>query len=80
MLVAYLDGKAKPGAYCKVFIKVHDEGEAKFLKDGYTDLKGKFHYIDRMIDEIEKIAILITTENGGVIKEANKPSKVGKIQ
>jgi hypothetical protein len=59
----------KPGAYCKVFVE-RNSGDISFLKDGYTDLQGRFRYIDSCDGEFDKIAILATTEKGGVIIEA----------
>lgn len=41
--IVYVDGKAKPGAYCKVYVK--RQAETKFFRDGYTDIQGRFKYI-----------------------------------
>lgn len=73
----YVDGKAKPGAYCKVYAK--DNSNTRFFKDGYTDLQGKFKYITSDIEGIQTFAILFLTEQGGIVKYARKPNTVGTI-
>lgn len=73
----YLEGKAKPGAYCKVYAK--DSSQTRFFKDGYTDLQGKFKYITSDIEGIETFAVLFLTEQGGIVKYARKPNSIGTI-
>lgn len=73
----YVDGKAKPGAYCKVYAK--DGSGTRFFKDGYTDLQGKFKYITSDIEGIQTFAVLFLTEQGGIVKYARKPNTVGTI-
>lgn len=41
--IVFVDGKPKPGTYCKVYAK-SNTGSIDFYKDGYTDLQGKFAY------------------------------------
>ena len=74
---AYVEGKAKPGAYCKVYVK--DSSGTRFFKDGYTDIQGKFKYITSDIDNVESFAILFLTDQGGIIKYARKPNTVGTV-
>jgi hypothetical protein len=65
----YVEGKAKPGAYCKVY-----------AKDGSgTRFQGKFKYITSDIEGIQTFAILFLTEQGGIVKYARKPNMVGSI-
>ena len=71
----FVDGKPKPGAYCKVYAKGK---ETRFYKDGYTDIQGKFKYVSQL-DDVEKFSLLFITEKGGVTKFARIPSKTGVI-
>jgi hypothetical protein len=73
----YIDGKAMPSVYCKVYAK--DGSGTRFFKDGYTDIQGKFKYITSDIEEIQTFAILFLTEQGGIIKYARKPNMIGSI-
>jgi hypothetical protein len=67
-----------PKTYVKVYARMHD-GTARFYKDGYTDLRGRFDYVSLNTDEldaVDKFAILILSEtNGAVIREAHKPKR-----
>lgn len=69
-------GKALSKVYVKVYAKT-DSGEAKFYKDGYTDLRGRFDYTSLNTDEIDgadKFAILILSDtNGAMVCEAAPP-------
>ncbi len=64
--------------YVKVFVRLKN-GEVKFYKDGYTDLRGRFDYASLNTNEIEqadKFALLIMSEtDGAVIREANPPKQ-----
>jgi len=56
-----------PQCYVKVYIEGSD-GVAKFHKDGYTDLRGKFDYLSHTgtgIGEIRRIAILTSHPDRG---------------
>jgi predicted transcriptional regulator len=66
----------------KVYIKVYGKmknGETRFYKDGYTDLRGKFDYASlstNELDNVERFAILISSEShGSLIKEASVPNR-----
>ena len=63
-------------AYVKVFAR-HNNGEVKFHKDGYTDLRGRFDYVsqsNQSLDGIKDYSILIISEDhGAVIREAKPP-------
>ena len=70
-----------PRVYIKAFSK-QTNGQIKFYRDGYTDMRGKFEYgytnTDKLTN-IEKISILILSEkNGSFIKEAKLPKIVIK--
>jgi hypothetical protein len=68
-----------PGVYCKVYYKPTSGGPAKFLKDGYTDLRGVFEYASTSTGELEagkvrRFAVLVMSEqHGAAVKEAGPP-------
>lgn len=70
------NGKSISKAYVKVYSRDYN-GQVKFHKDGYTDLRGRFDYVSQSnnsIDGIEKYSILIMhPENGAVIRQAMPP-------
>jgi hypothetical protein len=69
-------------AYIKCFVKTKS-GNVNFYKDGYTDIRGRFDYAalnSSKVSDIEKFAIFVSTEEeGSVIKEANPPNMMSKI-
>lgn len=66
-----------PRVYIKAFSK-STNGEIKFYKDGYTDMRGKFEYGFTNTDKlpnIQKLSILVFSEkHGSLIKEAKLPT------
>lgn len=48
---AFVKGKSAPGVYCKVFVK-ENGNKQRFLKDGYTDIQGRFRYITSDISNV----------------------------
>ena len=66
------------GAYVKVYARTPD-GEVRFHKDGYTDLRGRFDYASVSGDRIspaELFSILILSEeHGAEIKRATPPAQ-----
>lgn len=71
----FVDGKPKPGVYCKVYARGN---ETRFYKDGYTDIQGRFKYVSQL-DDVKKFSLLFVTEKGGITKFARIPSKNGTI-
>ncbi len=71
-------GKAIPGAYVKVYAKLGD-GNVKFCKDGYTDLRGRFDYASLNADDMEvalRLSVLVLSEEfGAVVREAAPPKR-----
>ncbi len=71
-------GKGSGKVYVKVYAKLAN-GEVKFHKDGYTDLRGRFDYVSVNTPErqaIERFAILVLSEDkGALIREAAPPPK-----
>ncbi|MCD4825088.1 MAG: hypothetical protein K8S55_10800 [Phycisphaerae bacterium] len=71
-------GKALPKVYVKVYARMTD-GTAKFYKDGYTDLRGRFDYTSlntNVINHIKKFSLLILSDtHGAVVREAAVPKR-----
>ncbi|MFT7642356.1 MAG: hypothetical protein ACI9G1_004113 [Pirellulaceae bacterium] len=67
-----------PKTYVKVYAKMGN-GEVKFYKDGYTDIRGRFDYASlstNELDNVQRFAILIMSETGGaVVREASPPKR-----
>ena len=70
--------KPLPGTYVKVYVKTQN-GEVKFLKDGYTDLRGRFDYASVNTNEVDnaaRLAMLILSDDyGGGVREAAPPKR-----
>ncbi|MBP7275878.1 MAG: hypothetical protein KBA51_06725, partial [Kiritimatiellae bacterium] len=70
--------KPVPGAYVKVYARRAD-GAVAFLKDGYTDLRGRFDYASlntNELDRTERLALLIMSDEwGALVREAAPPKK-----
>jgi hypothetical protein len=70
--------KPVPAAYIKVYVKTKD-GEVKFFKDGYTDLRGRFDYASlntNELDNAERLAVLVLSPDlGAVVREAAPPKR-----
>lgn len=64
----------------KVFSK-NKAGKIDFIKDGYTDLRGKFDYLVSSsvnIKEIDTLSIFVMSDHlGSLILEAKPPKIVG---
>jgi len=65
----------------KVYIKVYAKTPqgAKFFKDGYTDLRGKFDYTSLNTDEIGAVSefavLIMSQQHGAVVKTAKPPQQ-----
>lgn len=72
------DGKALSKVYVKVYVRTGD-GQVKFLKDGYTDLRGRFDYASVSTSERmppQKYSVLILSDDhGAVIREVDPPQQ-----
>lgn len=72
------DNSALSSVYVKVYARMKN-GEVRFLKDGYTDLRGKFDYVSLSTNEIEEVsalALLVMSEkDGSVVKEVAPPQR-----
>jgi hypothetical protein len=71
-------GKLIPKAYVKVYAQLPN-GQVRFYKDGYTDLRGRFDYASLNTNEIEQVqrfSILVLTEDAGaLVREAAPPKR-----
>ena len=72
------DGKPIAKAYVKVYAQTAD-GQAKFYKDGYTDVRGRFDYASLSTNDLEgatKFSLLILSDDHGALtREANPPQR-----
>jgi hypothetical protein len=54
-------------------------GAVGFIKDGYTDLRGRFDYVSLNTDEAgqaERLAVLVLSDAfGAVVREAQPPKR-----
>ena len=77
--VAHSDtGKPLPETYVKVYAKLGN-GQARFYKDGYTDLRGRFDYASLNtgdLDDARDFSILVLHDrHGAAIREAKPPTQ-----
>jgi hypothetical protein len=67
-----------PKVYVKVFARLPD-GQVRFHKDGYTDLRGRFDYASLSDDPnaaANRYAVLVLDEQrGAVIRETAPPAR-----
>lgn len=70
--------KAVPKTYVKVYARGSD-GQTRFHKDGYTDLRGRFDYVtqsNNSLDNVLEYSILILSpEYGTMVKKAIPPAE-----
>ena len=72
-----VSGAPVPQAYVKVFAR-NEEGEVRFHKDGYTDLRGRFDDVSLSDDpgRARNYAVLVLDEQrGALIREVAPPAK-----
>jgi len=71
-------GKPLPKTYVKVYAQMND-GQVKFYKDGYTDLRGRFDYgsvSTNELDNVKKFSLLVMSEDkGALIREVAPPKR-----
>ena len=71
-------GKPLAKTYVKVYGKLAN-GQVRFYKDGYTDLRGRFDYVSLNtgeLDNVQQFSILILNEDhGAIIREAQPPKQ-----
>jgi hypothetical protein len=71
-------GQPLPRVYVKVYA-MRGDGQIKFYKDGYTDLRGRFDYTSlntNELDFVKRFSILILSdEHGAIVREAAPPKQ-----
>lgn len=71
-------GNSVPKTYCKVYARMKD-GQTRFYKDGYTDLRGRFDYTSLStndLDNVQKFSILVMSDElGATVREATPPKR-----
>lgn len=71
-------GQPVPKAYVKVYAQMAD-GNVKFYKDGYTDLRGRFDFASLSTNDLDtatKFSILILSDaHGALVREATPPKR-----
>lgn len=71
-------GRKVPKTYCKVYARLKN-GQTRFYKDGYTDLRGRFDYTSLStndLDNVEKLSILVMSDDlGATVREALPPKR-----
>jgi hypothetical protein len=70
--------KPLPKVYVKTYVRMNN-GDVRFYKDGYTDLRGKFEYASLNtddLDQVQRFALLIIDPKAGAqIEEAPPPTR-----
>jgi hypothetical protein len=73
-----ITGKPLPKVYVKTYARMNN-GQVRFYKDGYTDLRGKFEYASLNtddLDQVQRFALLVIDPDAGAqIEEAAPPSR-----
>ena len=71
------DNRPLAKTYVKVFAEIN--GQPKFYKDGYTDLRGKFDYLSLSTQEMDKATkfgiLIISEQHGAAVKEVKPPQQ-----
>jgi hypothetical protein len=71
-------GKPLSKVYVKVYARTAD-GQVKFYKDGYTDVRGRFEYTSvstNELDNVERFAMLVLSDtDGAMVREAAPPQR-----
>ncbi len=71
-------GRPIPKVYVKVYARMNN-GQVKFYKDGYTDLRGRFDYTSlntNELDIVSKFSLLVLSDaHGAVVREASPPKR-----
>mgnify|MGYP001202295137 FL=1 len=73
-----ITGKPLPKVYVKTYARMNN-GDIRFYKDGYTDLRGKFEYASLNTDDLDQVQrfalLMIDPDAGAQIEEAPPPSR-----
>ena len=70
--------KPLPKVYVKVYARMKD-GQTKFYRGGYTDLRGRFDYASlstNELDNVDRFSMLVLSDtDGAVVREAAPPKR-----
>ena len=70
--------KPHPKVYVKVYARMNN-GQVRFYKDGYTDLRGRFDYTSLNTNELDNVRefsiLILSDEHGAVVREAKPPQR-----
>ena len=73
-----ITGKPLPKVYVKTYARMNN-GQVRFYKDGYTDLRGKFEYASLNTDDLNQVQrfalLVIDPVAGAQIEEAQPPAR-----
>ena len=71
-------GKPLSRVYVKTYARMQN-GQVKFYKDGYTDLRGRFDYASlntSELDQVEKFSVLVLSDtHGATVRECDPPQR-----
>lgn len=71
-------GRGLARVYVKTYARMKN-GQVRFYKDGYTDLRGRFDYSSLNtgdLDQVERFAVLILSDtNGAIVEEVGPPQR-----
>ncbi|MCH2397595.1 MAG: hypothetical protein MK364_00690 [Pirellulales bacterium] len=64
--------------YVKVYARLKN-GQVRFYKDGYTDLRGRFDYVSLNMNDLQQVekfsVLLLSPEQGAVVREVVPPRR-----
>ncbi|MBC8291398.1 MAG: hypothetical protein H8E37_13940 [Planctomycetes bacterium] len=70
--------KALPRTYVKVYAALAN-GQVRFYKDGYTDLRGRFDFTSLNTNELENVRkfslLILSDDHGAIVREAAPPKR-----
>ena len=73
-----ISGKPIPTVYVKAYARMNN-GQVRFYKDGYTDLRGKFEYASLNTDDLNQVSrfalLIIDPQAGAQIEEVAPPTR-----
>jgi hypothetical protein len=76
--VADANDKPLPRVYVKVYSQTED-GQIRFHKDGYTDLRGRFDYVSQSnnpLDNVHQYSVLVLSpEHGALTRQVAPPAE-----
>ena len=71
------NARSIPKTYVKVYAMLGN-GQVKFYKDGYTDLRGRFDFSSlntNELDNVRKFSLLVLSDSHGAVVRVAQPPK-----